>query len=64
LMSPAPAAATMPTSDGFAVGPSNFFALDFKGKIARFKFCVASTTIANDRSIFRVVDRGAHSAPG
>jgi hypothetical protein len=25
--------------------PSNFFAFDFKGKIARFRFCAASPTI-------------------
>jgi hypothetical protein len=43
--------------------PSNFFAFDFKGKIARFRFCAASTTIANDRSIFRLVDHAVHSAP-
>lgn len=42
-----------PTDD-----PSNFFALEFKGKIRRFEFSAASTSIANDRSIFRVVDRG------
>jgi hypothetical protein len=31
--------------------PSNFFAFDFKGKIAQFKICAASTTIAIDWSI-------------
>jgi hypothetical protein len=29
----------------------------------RFEIFSASTTIANDRLIFRVVDRAAHSAP-
>jgi hypothetical protein len=31
---------------------------------SRFKFSAGSTTIANDRSIFRVVNRGAHFSPG
>jgi hypothetical protein len=46
------------------VEPSKFFAYDFKGKFARVQFCAVSTTIANDRSIFRLVDHAAQSAPG
>jgi hypothetical protein len=32
--------------------PPNFSAYDFKGKLGRFEFCAASTTIAIDQPIF------------
>lgn len=54
----------LPTVKARPDDPSNFFDFDFKGKFARFKFSEASAIIANNRSIFRVVNRGAHSAPG
>jgi hypothetical protein len=52
-------------SDGQSptIEPSKFFAFDFKGKFAQFGFSAVSSSIDNDRSIFRAINHSGHYAP-